>query len=118
MSRENVEKIAQGRVWSGQEARKLGLVDAMGGLDAAVAYAARKAGIAGPFRIVEYPEKKSLSEEIADLLGKSAPESERASGSGVVAEIATRIEGDLADLRAFNDPKDIYARMPLDLSIR
>ncbi len=58
MTPAQVEAIAQGRVWSGEEARKIGLVDALGGLDRAVAYAAKQAGLAGGFRVVEFPRKE------------------------------------------------------------
>ena len=40
LKREFVEEIAQGRVWSGAEAMQLGLVDELGGLDDAIAFAA------------------------------------------------------------------------------
>jgi protease-4 len=45
MAPEEVEKIAQGRVWSGQTAVKLGLVDKLGSLQDAVREAANKAGL-------------------------------------------------------------------------
>lgn len=43
LSREHVLDIAQGRVWSGVDAKELGLVDEIGGLDQALAYAAKQA---------------------------------------------------------------------------
>ena len=45
MSKEDVEKIAKGRVWTGRQAQKLGLVDEMGGLSEAIAAAKEEAGI-------------------------------------------------------------------------
>ena len=53
-----VDRIGQGRVWTGAEAQRLKLVDQMGGLDAAVAAAARKAGIKGEPQLIaiEKPE--------------------------------------------------------------
>jgi len=118
MTREKVEEIAQGRVWSGEEARKIGLVDTMGGLDQAVAYAAGKVGLAGGFRVVEYPEKKSLADQIGELLGKIMPGSARAPAAGIAGRVETRIEAELAHLSAFNDPVGVYARLPLDLAVR
>ncbi|OZB61643.1 MAG: signal peptide peptidase SppA [Lysobacterales bacterium 14-68-21] len=52
-----IDAIAQGRVWTGQQALDRGLVDQLGGLDEAVAYAAKKAGLAKgyPVRYVEQP---------------------------------------------------------------
>ncbi|MDE5691056.1 MAG: signal peptide peptidase SppA [Alistipes sp.] len=50
---EKVLDIAGGRVWSGEDALAIGLIDAYGGLDAAIALAADKAEIADNFRVVE-----------------------------------------------------------------
>lgn len=66
-----IDSIAQGRVWSGEDALRLGLVDKLGGLQAAVESAARMAKVK-EYRLREYPERKSFLNE---LLGKesSAP---------------------------------------------
>ncbi len=53
-----VDSIGQGRVWSGKDALRLGLVDMMGGLDTAISIARNMAGIEGEYRIVEYPEQE------------------------------------------------------------
>jgi protease-4 len=113
-----VEEIAQGRVWSGTEAKKLGLVDEIGGLHEAVLYAAGKAGLGTSFRLVEYPRSKNLSEAIAEMIGHFQPASLKISAPGIVGEVSERLSTELARLRAFNDPRGIYARMPLDLDIR
>ena len=47
MSKEAIEKIAEGRVWTGEAAKELGLVDVLGGIDTALEIAVRKAGIEG-----------------------------------------------------------------------
>lgn len=111
-----VEAIAQGRVWSGAEALKIGLVDELGGLDAAVAFAAEKAGIAGNHRVVEYPRQKELFEAIQEFFEKTAPGVARS--TGLQARIVDRIESELKLLRAFNDPQGIYARLPMSLNLR
>ncbi len=49
---EEVDKVAQGRVWTGTAAKQLKLVDTLGGLDAAVADAARRGGIEGEVRVI------------------------------------------------------------------
>lgn len=54
---EKVLDIAQGRVWSGEDALGIGLIDAYGGLRAAIALAADKAGISESFRIKEVVEE-------------------------------------------------------------
>tara|TARA_B100001115_G_C15846352_1_gene426639 strand:+ start:2213 stop:3976 length:1764 start_codon:yes stop_codon:yes gene_type:complete len=51
-----VDSIGQGRVYSGQQALNLGLVDMMGGLDEAIALAAEKAGISADYGVISYPE--------------------------------------------------------------
>ena len=116
LTREQVEAIAQGRVWSGAEARQLGLVDAMGGLDAAVRYAVKKAALPGEFRIVEYPAKQTLAEELAKMFGKMIPESAHAGANGLVGQVERRLAGEVAELKSYNDPQGVYARLPLDLS--
>jgi protease-4 len=63
---EEVDAIAQGRIWSGEDALKLGLVDALGGLDTAVATAAELAGLPKGARVdlVEVPSPKSFFEDL------------------------------------------------------
>ena len=113
-----VEEIAQGRVWSGTDAKNIGLVDEIGGLDAAIRYAGKRAGFGEHFRVTEYPKSKNLSEAIAEMLGKYAPASLHLRSTGLVGQITERIETELSWLNALNDSKGIYARMPVDLLIR
>lgn len=58
LSMEYVDSVGQGRVYTGEAALKLGLVDMMGGLNEAVALAAEKAGIADAYSVISYPEKE------------------------------------------------------------
>ena len=113
---QRVEEIAQGRVWSGSEAVNIGLVDELGGLDAAIRFAAQKAGLGTNYRLVEYPRQKELLEAIQEFLEHAAPRYARS--TSLSAKIAARIEEELKILRAFNDPNGIYARMPLSLNLR
>jgi protease-4 len=57
LDRAKVADLAQGRVWSGQAAQRLGLVDQLGGLDAALAAAAKAAKIGRDWALVEYPDR-------------------------------------------------------------
>lgn len=111
-----VEAIAQGRVWSGAEAVKIGLVDELGGLDAAIAHAAERAGIAGNYRLTEYPRQKELIEVIQEYLEKTAPGIAKSKGLG--AKLVEKFEAELKMLRAMNDPHGIYARLPMTLQVR
>ena len=70
MSKEKVNTIARGRVWTGEDALKIGLVDEIGGLNAAIDYAVEAAKIEKA--VIEYfPEKKTEPwEEIIESLNK------------------------------------------------
>ena len=69
---ERIDAIAQGRVWTGRQARDIGLVDELGGLDRAIAIARQRAKLpAGDVDYVVYPPRKSLYEMVADPLGES-----------------------------------------------
>ncbi len=116
LDRAHVEEIAQGRVWSGVEAKALGLVDEIGGLDAAIAYAAQEAGLKSGYRLVEFPRKKEFAEAIAEMVEKMAPNNARA--TGVLGEVETQLRSELKVLNSFNDPQGIYARLPIQITIR
>ena len=59
MPLEELEKIAEGRVWTGEMAKELNLVDALGDLDTAIAYA-EKLSQASDYQLVSYPEKEDI----------------------------------------------------------
>lgn len=61
MTTEAVDAVAQGRVWTGEDAKAQNLVDLLGGLDKALEIAAEKAGLTD-YRTVIYPEQKSFYE--------------------------------------------------------
>lgn len=59
MTKEAIDKIGQGRVWTGSKALELGLVDELGGIDRALEVAVEKAEIEA-YTVLSYPEKESL----------------------------------------------------------
>ncbi|WP_291856606.1 signal peptide peptidase SppA [Marinilabilia sp.] len=68
-----IDEIGQGRVWSGENALDIDLVDLLGGIDMAVNIAAEKAGIADNYRIVELPEVLPPFEQLMkDLTGNAS----------------------------------------------
>lgn len=63
---DEVEKVAQGRVWTGTQAKDIGLVDELGGLDRAVAYCQRNFTQSGNAKVVAWPPKKSIFQAFVD----------------------------------------------------
>ncbi len=124
---EQVEEIAQGRVWSGEEAIKIGLVDEIGGLDKALAFARGKAGLPGNAKIVEYPAPRELGEALAELFGGEKRPLASSQNShflkipahaGPLARQIGDMQEDLESLSRFNDPSGVYARLPFDLRVK
>lgn len=114
--KQTVAQIAQGRVWSGVEAQKIGLVDKIGGIRDAIADAAKLAKLGDGWQVEEYPKTRSLEERIVKkLLGaKAAP-------SGVRLDPLTaeweQLKQQLAILSPLNDRWGIYARLPYNFRI-
>lgn len=71
MSVKKVDSIGQGRVWSGTDAKRLGLVDELGNLDDALAAAAKMAKIS-EYKILTYPSLKDPIDELLNDFGSSA----------------------------------------------
>jgi protease IV len=115
LDRSVVEDIAQGRVWSGGQALKLGLVDEIGGLDAALKHAAERAGLGDNFRVAEYPRAKQFAEAFAEALEGRRREK---SLSGPVGLLLNGAIQELEMLSRFNDPQGLYARLPFDLRLQ
>jgi protease-4 len=114
MDRAAVDRIARGRVWSGQDAKQIGLVDQLGGLDQAVAAAAKRAQLKDGYRVWYVEKESDWSESLAaswltvaaDVL---APEPETPPAPGRVESWARELQGRAAALAAFNDPRGVYA---------
>ena len=70
LSKEQVTALADGRVWSGREAKQLGLIDELGGMNAAIDALKKKAGLTGKVKLV-YP-KSDTNEWISALLAEGA----------------------------------------------
>ena len=116
LDRKVVEEIAQGRVWSGTEALRLGLVDELGGLAAAIKFAAEKAKLGDTFKVTEYPQPKRFAEQFAEALDPRRRE--QSFGGGPMGLLINEAAAELKTLGKFNDPRGVYARLPFDLSLR
>ena len=114
-SYEEIDAVAQGRVWAGVHALESGLVDRLGGLDEAIEAAAALAGLAeGDWR-VEYVERElSLSESIAlQFASATAPvlsalQIDLPWPQGLQALVADLLDP-IAYLERHNDPRGLYS---------
>ncbi|MDH6057258.1 signal peptide peptidase SppA [Umezakia ovalisporum] len=117
-----VAEIAQGRVWSGKEAQKIGLVDEMGGMNAAIEYAVKEAKLGKNWQLQEYPKVTSLEERFFGLAGQEI--------SNIVPIIRVPVEPwnplmaefqklkqELVILQKMNDPSGIYTRLPFNFRL-
>ncbi|MBD1919636.1 signal peptide peptidase SppA [Microcoleus sp. FACHB-831] len=116
LPKQKVAEIAQGRVWSGKDAKRLGLVDEIGGLDSAIAYAAKEAKLGDDWELQQYPEKRSLEERILKKLSGDQASVKQKKLDPLTAEFL-KLQAELTTLKAMNDPMNVYARMPYNLRI-
>ncbi len=119
---ESVDEVAQGRVWTGADALKIGLVDEIGTLEDAIMYAASMAGDpeVENWGIASYPKPLTVMEQLMQQFGKTSNPEEAMAGTlegtpleGVARELLgwqrtwAKGNGDL-----------IFARMPFEIEIR
>ena len=114
LDREKVDEMAQGRVWVGTDALELGLVDEIGGLREAVAYAASLAGYVSKsdYRVVGFPKPLSTAEQFMEMIG--GPKEEPSILEGTPFEVFGKALSSLKE----NQPAQVYARLPYDIEIR
>ncbi|PSB06780.1 signal peptide peptidase SppA [Pleurocapsa sp. CCALA 161] len=111
-----VKEIAGGRVWSGKEAIKIGLVDRLGGLESAIAYAAKKANLSNSWQLEEYPQQNPFDTLILQQLFMAKIWESQAAKEPITAELL-KIKQELSMLSAFNDPSGVYARLPFNFEL-
>ncbi|AFZ03021.1 signal peptide peptidase SppA [Calothrix sp. PCC 6303] len=118
-----VAEIAQGRVWSGTAAKEIGLVDEIGGVDAAISYAANQAKLGNNWKIQEFPKAGTFEER---LFGKAAEEVGTALNidprknnlpEPLFSELQ-KLQKEIATIKSFNDPQGVYARMNFNLDVK
>lgn len=115
---EKVDEIARGRVWSGQRALDMGLVDAIGDLQQAADQAAELAGLdADDYTLEERTPVRSFAQQLMMQFGQSrvlADWAGHAAGNALLGELFMRWQAapqaqGAALLRSFNDPRGVYA---------
>ena len=113
---EKVKEIARGRVWSGKDAVEIGLVDRLGGLENAIAYAAEKAELGNSWQLEEYPQQNRFETQILQHLFDIESLESQGAIDPVTAEFL-KVRQELTMLSAFNDPSGVYARLPFNFEI-
>ncbi len=116
LSKDKVLEIAKGRIWSGQDAKNLGLVDELGGYDTALGLAKKAAGVPddGEVRIVVYPRPKGFIEKV---IGWRSPDnSEKEAVGQTMARILELMRPvarqlDAAGIKVRNSDQDDALRM-------
>ena len=117
LSKEKVLQIAKGRIWSGQDAKNLGLVDELGGYDTALNLAKKAAGVGDgeEVKIVVYPRPKTFFQSLlqrqgADNSDKEAVGQTLARILQVVQPVARKLEA--AGINRKDGDQDDILRMP------
>jgi protease-4 len=113
LPRQRVDQIAQGRVWSGLEAKKIGLVDELGGLENAIQAAAKEAKLGNDWTLEEYPKSRSFKVQVLEKLFSSRLAHAAAPQDPLSLELR-KLQGDLDILRSMNDPLGAYSRLPFN----
>ena len=115
MTKEQVNKVARGRVWTGADAIKIGLVDELGGLSDAIDYAAKLAGIAkDKSKVVYYPlRKEDKWAAIVELLEESETEA-----SVKTEKIPAVFMDNYLKLKRLESYSGMQMRLPFELEIR
>lgn len=112
MNLDKLKTIAGGRVWTGAQAKEIGLVDVLGNLDDAVAIAAKKAKLKeGEYRVKYYPIAKSGVDAFLEKWGSDREEEKLREYLGVFAPYAKQI-------KRLQTADKLQARMPFDMEIK
>ena len=111
MTKEAIEKIAEGRVWTGETAKELGLVDELGGIDKALDIAVAKVGIEG-YTVVSYPEKQDFLSSLLDTKPTNYVESQ------LLKSKLGEYYQQFGLLKNLQEQSMIQARIPFELNIK
>ncbi|PCJ91945.1 MAG: signal peptide peptidase SppA [Flavobacteriaceae bacterium] len=111
---EEADELAQGRVWSGIDAKRLGLIDELGGLEDAIEEAASLAEL-DSYRIRNYPKYKSGFERFMEDFASA---SVKAKQNFIEEEIGEEAYTILKEVKAAMEQEGIQARMPFVLNIK
>ena len=109
---EQIDKIAQGHVWTGQDAKANGLVDGLGDFDDALNKAAELAKLK-QWHVDWYQDEPSFFDRVMDSMSGSVramlPQALQAYLPAPLANAAVQVKAETDKLAAFNDPQNRYA---------
>lgn len=114
MALADVDKVAQGRVWTGSKALELGLVDKLGTFDDAIARAAELAGLSQFDVTVVQHELSPTEQMIADIFGSAKtrgwlPEVSEQPQNRALRQLTQQVKQDFIMMNQFNDPNGVYS---------
>ena len=107
-----VDSIGQGRVWAGVDAIEIGLVDQLGDMEDAIAYAAQKANLGSDYKVVEMPKQKDFFTRMMESMNNTEDQLDAAMRSKLGAYY-DYVKG----LENLQKNTGIQARMPFDMVI-
>lgn len=114
LSMERVQEIARGRVWTGEDALNIGLVDKLGGFNDALAYATKAVSIKSP-KVIYYPKvKEKPIDALLELLAEEEESSIRVKEQAV-AKMVDDLTKRLAKLESYSG---IQMRLPFELELK
>jgi len=116
MTRDEVHEIAQGRVWTGEKAKELGLVDELGGLEEAIAEAKALANL-DEYRITEYPKVKDPLQQFMEKWLNPNKASVSAKQAVLQAEMG-ELYPYYQQLKEMTEMKGPQARMPILMELQ
>ena len=108
-----VDSIGQGRVWAGADAIGIGLVDQLGDMEDAIAYAAEKANLGSDFKVTEWPKQKDFFTRIMESMNDNSTDKLDAAMKQKLGAYYNYIQG----LENLQKNTGIQARMPFDMVI-
>ncbi|RTR38816.1 signal peptide peptidase SppA [Shewanella canadensis] len=108
MSLDDVDNIAQGRVWSGKKAVELGLVDELGDLDSAVAKAAKMANLETFDSQIIEQELSPQELFIQEMFASAAAYLPQSTTSTVFEQLLSKWSGVIEEFSSFDDPNGMY----------
>jgi protease IV len=117
LPKQKVAEIAQGRIWSGTDAKKVGLVDDLGGLNDAIAYAAQTAKLGKDWELEEYPVVEGWEAKLLKRFASSQEVRALQSSQDPLTTELLKVKSELSSLKSLNDPRGVYVRLPFNFKI-